>query len=40
MHQKLLALMQSLFILESKWDNILMDFVSGLPKTVKNCDTI
>ena len=39
-HQKLLGLMQPLFVLEWKWDNIAMDFVGALPKTVKGFDSI
>lgn len=32
-HQKLYGLMQPLEIPEWKWDNISMDFVTGLPNT-------
>jgi len=32
-HQSTLGTLQPLEILEWKWDNISMDFVSGLPKT-------
>lgn len=39
-HQKMLGLMQPLYIPEWKWDNIMMDFMCGLPRTVNNCDTI
>lgn len=39
-HQKLLGLMQSLSIPKRKWDNIYMDFVTSLLKTVKRCDSI
>ncbi|XP_050897680.1 uncharacterized protein LOC127104538 [Lathyrus oleraceus] len=39
-HHKSLGLMQPLSIPKWKLDNISMNFVSGLPKTVKNCDTI
>jgi hypothetical protein len=39
-HQKPLGLMQPLFVLEWKWDSIIMDFVGALPKTVKGSDSI
>ena len=39
-HQKLSGLMQPLFVPEWKWDNISMDFVGALPKTVKGFDSI
>src|ERR1044072_2313955 len=32
--------MEPLFVPEWKWDGISMDFVSGLPRTAKNCDSI
>lgn len=37
--QKLLDLMHPLFVHERKRDNILMDFMHGFPRTVKNCDS-
>ncbi|XP_050920509.1 uncharacterized protein LOC127138155 [Lathyrus oleraceus] len=39
-HQKSLSLMQPLSILEWKWDNISIDFVTSLPKMMKGCDSI
>jgi len=39
-HQKPSSLMQPLFVPEWKWDNISMDFVGSLPKTVKGFDSI
>ena len=39
-HQKPSGLMEPLFVPEWKWDGISMDFVSGLPRTSKNCDSI
>lgn len=39
-HQKPLGLLELLSIPEWKWDNISMDFVSGLPRTTKGYDTI
>jgi len=33
-------MMQPLFVPEWKWDSISMDFVGGLPKTVKGNDSI
>jgi hypothetical protein len=39
-HQKPLGLMQTLFVLEWKWDSISMDFVGMLTKTVKGFDSI
>lgn len=39
-YQKSLGLMQLLSIPEWKWDNISMDFVSVLPRTMKSYDTI
>jgi len=33
-------MMQPLFVPEWKWDNISMDFVGGLPKTMKGSDSI
>src|SRR3954463_751465 len=39
-HQKPYGTMQPLFIPEWKWDNISMDFVSGLHRTAKNCEAI
>src|SRR4051812_4570157 len=37
-HQKPYGLMQPMFIPEWKSDNISMNFVSGLPRTVKNSE--
>ncbi|PNX73284.1 retrotransposon-related protein, partial [Trifolium pratense] len=39
-HQKPSGLLQPMFVPEWKWDSISMDFVSGLPKTVKGNDCI
>src|ERR1051325_1737872 len=39
-HQKPSGLMEPLFVLDWKWDGISMDFVSGFPRTAKNCDSI
>ncbi|KAI5436027.1 hypothetical protein KIW84_022457 [Lathyrus oleraceus] len=39
-HQKPSGLMQPLAIPEWKWDSISMDFVSGLPRTIKNFEAI
>jgi len=39
-HQKPSGLMQPLFVPEWKWENISMDFVGALPKTVKGFDSI
>ena len=39
-HQKSSGLMQPLSIPEWKWDSISMDFVSGLPRTLSNCEAI
>jgi len=39
-HQKPLGLMQPLFVSLWKWDNISMDFVAVLPKTVNGSDSI
>lgn len=39
-HQNPSGLMHSLSIPEWKWDNISMDFVSGLPRTNKNWEAI
>jgi hypothetical protein len=39
-HQKPSGLLQPMFVPEWKWDSIVMDFVSGLPKTKKGNDSI
>jgi len=39
-HQKLSGMMQPLFVLEWKWDSILMDFVGALSKTATGYDSI
>lgn len=39
-HHKSLGLMQLLSIPERKWNNISMDFVTSLPKTMKGYDSI
>ncbi|PNY01683.1 retrotransposon-related protein [Trifolium pratense] len=39
-HQKPSGLLQPMFVPEWKWDSIAMDFVSGLPRTVKGNDSI
>lgn len=39
-HKKLVGKLQSLPIPEWKWDNITMDFVFGLPKTLVRYDAI
>src|SRR3954465_943411 len=39
-HQKSYGFVQPMFIPEWKWDIISMDFVFGLPRTVKNCEAI
>lgn len=39
-HQKSLGLMQLLIISEWMWDNISMDFITNLPKTMNECDFI
>lgn len=39
-HQRPGGLMQSLDVPEWKWDNISMDFVTGLPNTAKGNDAI
>ena len=39
-HQKPTSLMQPLSISGWKWDSVFMDFVSGLPKTVRGDDSI
>ena len=38
--QKTAGMLQSLSILEWKWENIAMDFIVGLPKTLKGCTVI
>lgn len=39
-HQKSSGLMQPLSSPEWKWDIISMDFVTSLPKSMKECDSI
>lgn len=39
-HQRPVATLQSLSILEWKWEHITRDFVSGLPRSRKGCDSI
>lgn len=39
-HHRLLGMIQPLSILEWKWDNIFMDFMTSLLKTMKGCDYI
>ncbi|MCI14361.1 retrotransposon protein, partial [Trifolium medium] len=39
-HQKPSGLLQPLFIPEWKWDSVAMDFVGGLPRTVKGNEVI
>ena len=39
-HQKPAGLMQPLEVPEWKWDSILMDFVTGLPNTLRGHDSI
>jgi len=39
-HQKLLGMLQSLDVLEWKWDSIAIDFIVGLPNIQMNFDPI
>nr|KYP59990.1 Retrotransposable element Tf2 [Cajanus cajan] len=39
-HQKPGGLLQMMEVPEWKWDSITMDFVVGLPRSAKNCDSI
>jgi len=39
-HQKTSGMMQPIFVPEWKWDSISMNFVGGLPKIMKGCDSI
>ena len=39
-HQKSTRLLQELLLSEWKWDQIAMDFVVGLPRTLKGYDSI
>ena len=39
-HQKSSGTLQSLDILEWKWDKIIMDLVTGLPRSTKGYDSI
>ncbi|XP_050877515.1 uncharacterized protein LOC127081286 [Lathyrus oleraceus] len=39
-HQKPSGLLQPLSIPEWKWDSIFMDFISSLPRTLSNCESI
>ena len=39
-HQKQVGMLQSLDILEWKWDSITMDFVVCLPQTIQKFDSI
>ena len=39
-HLKSAGPLQPLLVLSQKWDDISMDFIVGLPKTSKGCDSI